>query len=149
MFNLDPSKLLVIAVVAIIVLGPNRLPHFARQIGNAWRSVSEFRERMESEVRGSIPELPSTSDLANYARSPSALLDRLASTTPADGSALSDHAGSSLHAKGDLPEIARGDGAHWTALPSEVPIPVDSPVTDVESAKHQSQASFVGDATLN
>ena len=51
MFNIDPSKLLVIAVVMIIVLGPERLPHFARQVGGAWRSFSEFRQRMESEVR--------------------------------------------------------------------------------------------------
>ena len=60
MLNLDPSKLLVIAVVIVIVLGPNRLPHFARQVGGAWRSFSEFRQRMESEVRASMPDLPST-----------------------------------------------------------------------------------------
>lgn len=67
MFNLDPSKLLVIAVVMIIVLGPDRLPHFARQVGSVWRSFSEFRQRMESEVRHSLPDLPSTTELANYA----------------------------------------------------------------------------------
>ena len=58
MFNLDPSKLLVIAVVMIIVSGPERLPHFARQVGGAWRAFSEFRQRMESEVRKSCPISP-------------------------------------------------------------------------------------------
>ena len=149
MFNLDPSKLLVIAVVAIIVLGPNRLPHFARQVGTAWRSLSEFRQRMESEVRNSIPELPSTKELANYARSPSVLLDRLASPTPADDSAGNSSADSSFHAKGDLPVIGRGDRAHWTTLSSEVPIPNDFPGTDPECVTHKPQASWVGDATLN
>ena len=149
MFNLDPSKLLVIAVVAIIVLGPNRLPHFARQVGTAWRSMSEFRQRMESEVRNSIPELPSTTELANYARSPSVLLDRLASPTPADHSPGDSGAASRLHAKGDLPVIGRGDIAHWTTLPCEVPIPLDSPATDTECVKHRPQAPLVGDATLN
>src|ERR1700679_1359183 len=77
MLNLDPGKLLVIAVVAIILLGPDKLPQVARQIGGAWRSFNEFRHRMETEVRGSIPDLPSSNDIARLARSPSALLNHL------------------------------------------------------------------------
>jgi sec-independent protein translocase protein TatB len=84
MFNLDPGKLLVIAVVAIILLGPDRLPQVARQVGAAWRSFNEFRHRMESEVRSSMPDLPSTSEIARLARSPSALLNHL-STMSEDG----------------------------------------------------------------
>jgi sec-independent protein translocase protein TatB len=79
MFNLDPGKLLVIAVVAIILLGPDKLPQFARQVGGAWRSFNEFRHRMESEVRSSMPDLPPTSEIARLARSPSALLNHLSS----------------------------------------------------------------------
>jgi sec-independent protein translocase protein TatB len=77
MFNLDPGKLLVIAVVAIILLGPDRLPQVARQVGGAWRSFNEFRHRMESEVRNTMPDLPDTSEIARLARSPSALLNHL------------------------------------------------------------------------
>ena len=77
MLNLDPAKLLVIAVVAIILLGPDRLPQLARQVGAAWRSFNEFRHRMESEVRNTMPDLPSTSEIARLARSPSALLNHL------------------------------------------------------------------------
>jgi sec-independent protein translocase protein TatB len=79
MFNLDPGKLLVIAVVAIILLGPDKLPQFARQVGGAWRSFNEFRHRMEAEVRNTMPDLPPTSEIARLARSPSALLDHLSS----------------------------------------------------------------------
>ncbi len=64
MFNLDPAKLLIIVVVAVILLGPDKLPQVARQVGGAWRSFNEFRHRMETEVRGSIPDLPSTTDIA-------------------------------------------------------------------------------------
>src|SRR5258708_11989116 len=93
MFNLDPGKLLVIAVVAIILLGPDRLPQVARQVGGAWRSFNEFRHRMETEVRSSMPDLPATSEIARLARSPSALLNHLSSMSsneeappePADG----------------------------------------------------------------
>jgi sec-independent protein translocase protein TatB len=79
--NLDPGKLLVIAVVAIILLGPDRLPRVARQVGGAWRSFNEYRHRMESEVRNSMPDLPSTAEIARLVRSPSALLNHL-STMP-------------------------------------------------------------------
>src|ERR1700729_3395853 len=84
MLNLDPAKLLVIAVVAVILLGPDRLPQVARQVGAAWRSFHEFRHRRESEVRSSIPDLPSSNDIARLARSPSALLNHL-SKMGADG----------------------------------------------------------------
>lgn len=79
MFNLDPSKLLIIGVIAVMVLGPDKLPQAARQLGMTMRSFNEFRHRLESEVRSSIPDLPSTSDLARMARSPVALLDHLGS----------------------------------------------------------------------
>jgi len=82
MFNLDPGKLLVIAVIAIILLGPDRLPQVARQLGGAWRSFNEFRHRMETEVRSTMPDLPSTSEIARLARSPSALLNHLSTMSP-------------------------------------------------------------------
>jgi sec-independent protein translocase protein TatB len=84
MFNLDPGKLLVIAVVAIILLGPDRLPQVARQIGGAWRTFNEFRHRMESEVRSTMPDLPPTSEIARLARSPSALLNHLSTLSSDD-----------------------------------------------------------------
>jgi Sec-independent protein translocase protein TatA len=77
MLNLDPAKLLVIAVVAVILLGPDRLPHLARQVGGAWRTFSDYRHRMEAQVRDSMPDLPSSAEIARLARSPSALLDHL------------------------------------------------------------------------
>src|SRR5580658_7816744 len=82
MFNLDPGKLLIIAVVAIILLGPDKLPQVARQVGGAWRTFNEFRHRMESEVRSSIPDLPSSTDIARLARSPPALLNHLSNAAP-------------------------------------------------------------------
>jgi sec-independent protein translocase protein TatB len=93
MLNLDPGKLLVIAVVAVILLGPDKLPQVGRQVGGAWRSFNEFRHRMETEVRGSIPDLPSTGEIARLARSPSALLNHLSNmgtddeNTPPPGTA--------------------------------------------------------------
>jgi TatA/E family protein of Tat protein translocase len=99
--NLDPAKLLIIAVVAVILLGPERLPQVARQMGAAWRTFNEFRHRIETDVRSAVPDLPSTQDISRLARSPTALLNHLSTmgaeggdatttTADADGMATSD-----------------------------------------------------------
>ena len=82
MLNLDPAKLLIIAVIAVVLLGPDRLPEFARQVGAAWKSFQDFRHKMETEVRKSVPDLPSGQDISRLARSPTALLDHLSAMTP-------------------------------------------------------------------
>ncbi|MGA2209899.1 MAG: twin-arginine translocase TatA/TatE family subunit [Acidimicrobiales bacterium] len=57
MGGLDPAKVLIILLVAIIVLGPERLPKVARQLGSAWRELTKLRERLENEVRSAMPDL--------------------------------------------------------------------------------------------
>jgi sec-independent protein translocase protein TatB len=107
MFNLDPGKLLVIAVVAIILLGPDRLPQVARQVGGAWRSFNEFRHRMETEVRSTMPDLPPTSEIARLARSPSALLNHLSNMSPEESPSGGEQAPDGSFA----PPAAAGNGA--------------------------------------
>ncbi len=57
MGGLDPAKLLVILVLALILLGPERLPKAARQVGAFWRDLTRLRERLEQEVREAVPDL--------------------------------------------------------------------------------------------
>jgi len=57
MGSLDPAKILVILLVALIVLGPERLPRVARQMGAMWHELSRLRDKVEDEVRGAIPDL--------------------------------------------------------------------------------------------
>ncbi len=75
---LSPVKVLVILVVALIVLGPDKLPQVARQLGALWGDFRRFRERLEHDVRGSFPDLPSTDRITQAVRSPIAFLDGLA-----------------------------------------------------------------------
>jgi sec-independent protein translocase protein TatB len=78
MLSLSPAKLLVILVVALIVLGPEKLPQMARQLGAFWHDLRQWRGRLESEVRGTFPNLPPPEEVARVVRSPLAFLDRLA-----------------------------------------------------------------------
>ena len=78
MLSLSPAKMLVILVIALVVLGPEKLPQVARQVGAAWHELRQWRSRLESEVRGTFPNLPPTHEVAEAVRSPLAFLDRLA-----------------------------------------------------------------------
>src|ERR1700691_996705 len=78
MLSLSPAKLLVLLVIALIVLGPEKLPQVARQLGAAWGDLRRFRTRLESDVRGAFPDLPPTHEVAHAVRSPLAFLERLA-----------------------------------------------------------------------
>ena len=84
MFDLSPIKLLLIAVVTAVLLGPDKIPEVARNLGRAWRRLKQVQGRIESEVRQVIPDLPGTSDLARYARSPINLLNELADRATPD-----------------------------------------------------------------
>jgi sec-independent protein translocase protein TatB len=54
---LDPEKILAVLVIALIVLGPEKLPRVARQLGAAWRELTKFRDKVEREVRDAFPDV--------------------------------------------------------------------------------------------
>lgn len=78
MFGVNPIKIMVIVVVILLLLGPDKLPEVAHKLGTSWRAVKRLQERVESEVREALPDLPSTGDIARMARSPVNLLNQLA-----------------------------------------------------------------------
>ena|ERR1700728_3058137 len=81
MFSLNPEKLFIVLIVAMILLGPDKLPRLARQLGAGWAKLKEFQQRIESEVRETMPDLPSTQEIARMARSPVAYLNSMAAST--------------------------------------------------------------------
>ncbi|HYH57938.1 MAG TPA: twin-arginine translocase TatA/TatE family subunit [Thermoleophilaceae bacterium] len=46
MFNISPLEIMVLAVIALIVLGPQRLPEMARSLG---RGMREFRAALSAD----------------------------------------------------------------------------------------------------
>jgi sec-independent protein translocase protein TatB len=166
MLNLDPGKLLVIGVVAIILLGPDRLPQVARQLGGAWRSFNEFRHRMESEVRNTMPDLPPTSEIARLARSPSALLNHLSNMssdeepdgsfqppTPVSENGTADAAAGPAEPSAGDTGVATGAEAPAEPATTSTPAPRATPTPDPAARPpraHQPSGVVVpGDPTLN
>ena len=71
MFDLSPIKIILIIAVALLLLGPDKLPEVAEKLGSAWSSLKNIQKKIESEVRDVIPDLPSAGDIARIARNPS------------------------------------------------------------------------------
>jgi sec-independent protein translocase protein TatA len=58
--NVGPLELLVIGMIALLVLGPKRLPDAARAVGRGMRELKEAvaGEDDEERDRGAEPDLP-------------------------------------------------------------------------------------------
>jgi len=76
--SLSPLKILIVVTVALILLGPDKLPEVARQLGGAWRTLKGYQQKIEDDIRSVMPDLPATSEIARLARSPVNLLNSLA-----------------------------------------------------------------------
>jgi TatA/E family protein of Tat protein translocase len=136
---LSPAKLLVILVVAVVVLGPDKLPKVAKQIGGLWGDFRKFREKLESEVRGNFPDLPSTDTIHQAVRSPLSFLNNLADTHDSengtasemvDGPESSAMAGVAIEPS---PDINRPNG---TVIAGEGPISMPGAIADPGDTVH-------------
>lgn len=56
MFNLGPLELLVIVVVALVVLGPQRLPDAMRQVGKAVAEARRWSSSLTTTVQSAFDE---------------------------------------------------------------------------------------------
>ena len=68
--NLDPDKLVVLFVIALLVLGPKRLPEVARTAGRWMAEVRKYTSAIQGELHGVLGEpLKQTSALRDEFRS--------------------------------------------------------------------------------
>jgi sec-independent protein translocase protein TatB len=162
MFDIGFSEVLLIFVLALIVLGPEKLPKVAAQvgrwIGRARGMARQFREQLEEEVN--LEEIRRTQQPANRAPSPSPVTPSSASETAptethpstsgspppygdagahdpgASGAATTYPSDSSLHASGSVPTSApTGTASYATPLPPE-PEPPQPVYPDYYSHAH-------------
>lgn len=112
MGTLDPAKILVVLVVALVVLGPERLPQVARQIGKAWGDFRRFRQHLEEEVKGALGDGPGSpgAALAEFRETVQGTTSGLEPIEPPAGGAV------------PAPSTAASRDA-----PSTLPLPPDDP----------------------
>jgi TatA/E family protein of Tat protein translocase len=59
MFNVGPAELILILLVALLVVGPKRLPEVGRSIGKALREFRRTTEEVRSTFEASLDDEPS------------------------------------------------------------------------------------------
>ena len=81
-----PMEILVVLVVALLVLGPTRLPEAARQVGRALAELRRLSTGFQRELREAVEAPPPTRPVAAVPPPADALPPAPPGGTPADPS---------------------------------------------------------------
>lgn len=68
MFNIGPQELLVILLVALVIVGPKRLPELSRTIGRGLREFRRAQDEVTKTIRLGIDESEPTAPPSSSAR---------------------------------------------------------------------------------
>ena len=153
MFGLGPTELIVILVLALLVLGPQRIPEAASSLGKAIRSfrraTRELRDQIDidDDVRRPFEDLRSALRDEPAPLPPPASADAVGSTSAAAGAAASSlvkpPAEPVVSQAGDAAEAASADAnsdakaepvAHEGHRPPRGEPPLDGPIGPVAAA---------------
>jgi sec-independent protein translocase protein TatB len=66
---LDPAKLLLIAVVALMVLGPEKIPGAARKVSSLLKDLQNMRASVQGEIHHALDDLPLGAELKSARKS--------------------------------------------------------------------------------
>ena len=126
MFDLSVTKLLVLAVIALIVFGPNELPRIASQAGRALRDLRRIAEGAKADLREGLgPEFQDFDfeDLNPRRFVQKHLLDDMANSSQPLFDEFNGPADTVLAGSGPGPEVgaAAAGGLRATLLDGEEP----------------------------
>ena len=62
MFGLQPTHLILIIIVALIIFGPQRLPELGRALGRSIREFQDASKEMTSSFNEAVSEKPTVSE---------------------------------------------------------------------------------------
>jgi Tat protein translocase TatB subunit len=106
-FNIGPEEIILILVVALVFLGPNRLPEVARQIGKGVREFRSLSTRARQELLDNVNLQGEAEDLAPLELDPPSLPNGKTKKVkaPKDTVALPTGLGADGSVEGDIPGI--------------------------------------------
>ncbi len=118
MFGLGGSEVLVIALVALLVFGPGRIPEVVRTIARGYKELAKLRQQVDSTVAELRQDINLSAELEDLSPRPAALTKpRAASSATATPPPVPPAGGDSddyLAAAGDeqaAPEATQPDDA--------------------------------------
>jgi sec-independent protein translocase protein TatB len=83
MFDVGFSEILVIMLVALVVIGPERLPKVARTLGHLWGRGQRFVNSIKQDINSSV-ELEELRKVQSAVRSEADVLQRAMQQTSSD-----------------------------------------------------------------
>jgi len=150
-FNLSGSEIIFLIIIALVVLGPDKLPDAMRKAGKAYgdfkRMTSGFQNEMKSVLDEPMRELRETADLAKS----SAMFDTSAITKPlsglmADVKSMGGDIKSATVASGNMP-VRAADPEPAVVQPAATAPVEPAPTPEVEpAAEPPAAAEAVGKA---
>lgn len=140
MFNIGGGEFLVIALIALIVLGPQRLPDAARQAGRAMAELRRLSSGFQSELHNAMSqaEAPST------APSPSAPAEAVSDQTAPAVASVSRQARPRrvpLQAAPLEPPRRNGTATKRASSPASKPVPTKAATKGATPTKKQGGSS--------
>ncbi len=112
--QLGPLEILVVAVIALMVFGPKRLPEVGRQVGHGIRELRKIQETVRAEIH----------DVLNAPDSPSSTSS--AHSSPDDAAALSPGALPTGYRTSGTPAVPAGRAAPSRFRPAVAGAPTDA-----------------------
>jgi len=98
MFNIGPLELMVILVIALLVVGPSRLPEVGRSIGRGIREFRRAQEEVQKTIQSALNEQPADPSTApsEPASDTAAQPEGQAATDGTEGTDVVRHVGKGL-----------------------------------------------------
>lgn len=106
MLNISPQELLLILAIALIVVGPQRLPALGRSIGKGLREIRRAQEDVKQTIRVNLEDDPSNGGRP----APAKTAEPTAMDPPADGAEERAPAASEPLPAKEVREISRSLG---------------------------------------
>ena len=138
MLNIGPQELLIILIIALIVVGPQRLPGLGRSIGRSLRELRNAQDEVKRTIRGNLDDEPPNGSSARAAPAPPG--------GPASAAGMTQGGGETI------PPVAAG-GAPTASEPPpadevrEITRSLGRSLAELRRAKEEVQRSFRVDLT--
>jgi TatA/E family protein of Tat protein translocase len=122
MFGIGPQELLLILVIALIVVGPRKLPEIGRSLGKGLREVRKAQDEVRKTIQVNLDEEPAT---------PSRARTGITAQTPSDESAT-----------GESPSAPEAAAAAASQPVAEVSKTLGRGLAELRKARQEIERSF-------
>jgi sec-independent protein translocase protein TatB len=139
MFNIGGGELLVIALIALIVLGPQRLPDAARTVGRVMGDLRRISSGFQQELRDAFDPTDVDTDekdtprrkeatplAATVAETDAKAADAVADATPPDQADAADDGEAQEPAEADIPAVSTSDASRSDGSTSDAEVDADA-----------------------